>query len=152
MDEVAGYQFILPRGWKVNQLYGSYWFSAQYLYAGGRNLSLGVFMNAKEATLDFELLKLTNQQVGGLDKVLAKGIVTNSRGTALGYLKSSKLITGLLRPAYYDEYDILFIAKEQIINLHFSVNVINLTTSKRAQFVNTDIQAIQAIYNSIQIK
>jgi hypothetical protein len=145
-DRVYGYQFILTKGWEVNQLTGGNELEAKYSYVGGRYIWLAVQMRKRVGTLEYELGKLTTQQVGNFDKVLIKGIVTNGYGTTLAYLKSAKRILGLIRPAYYNEYDVIFIIEEKLIDINFCV--IGVT---RTEFSATDMQTIQAVQNSIQI-
>ena len=146
-DWLYEYQFNLPQGWEVNEPTGRSWFDAEYSYAGGRNLRLAVYVSEREGTLEFELSRLTTRQVGDLDRVLASGIGTNGHGTTLAYLESAIRITGLIRPAYYDEYDIAFVVEEQIIDIHFYV-----IDFGRTEFGDTDTRAIHAIQNSIQIR
>jgi hypothetical protein len=40
---------------------------------------------------------------------------------------------------------------DRIVNIQFSVTAIEIITPKRAEFVNSDIQIIQKIQNSIQV-
>jgi hypothetical protein len=145
-DRVYGYQFILTKGWEVNQLTGGNKLEAEYSYGGGRVIGLAVHMRKREGTLEFELLKLITRQVGDFDRVLTRGIVTNGYGTTLAYLKSAQRILGLIRPAYSNEYDVIFIIEEKLIDIHFAVGSVT-----RTEFSATDMQTIQAVQNSIQI-
>jgi hypothetical protein len=145
-NQVQGYKFLLAKGWKVMEAWGRYDFVADYTYAKGRTITLGIFTRAKEADLELELLNRTNQQVGTLDALLAKGIVTNGCGTPLGYLKTAQRITGLLRAKYYHEYDILFLADDTLVDFNFYVTAVS-----RTEFDAADMQKIQAVQNSIQI-
>jgi hypothetical protein len=156
MDIIDDYQFTLPPDGKITKPTGRDLFTAEIVSQNGSKLRLQVYTSTSDLPLVLELPYMTSKQVGQLDKIVAQGITTNSHGATIGYLESSILKTGLLRPDYYNEYEIIFIIQKQVIHLHFYVIAGRGTTTgmggSRTQFAYRDLQAIQTIQNSIWVK
>jgi hypothetical protein len=150
-NHVLGYQFVLPKVWKMTDPFGPIYVRARYSTEVTQEVTLVLTMQSAEGTLEDELLELKDQEIESFDDLQASVLTTNGYGTQLGYFRYTKFVRGSMHGFIYGEiYRILF----KVDNIIVTITITKIPTYGHAslKLTATDLQAILAVQNSIRIK
>lgn len=152
LDQVCGYQFILPPGWKINigemnSVIANLRRDTDMFIDPNLTMILST-QPRKHASLELELYAHTADKLDPLDTVLEQRLTTNGYGATLGILKLKKNIPGMLHPTFTQTYTILFLCGDEMILLEF----LEFMDTKGHILTSNELRSITAIQNSIQFE